>query len=238
MKSRIAIIPARAGSKRIKNKNIKDFCGKPIISYILDTANKSKLFEKIHVSTEDEKTSNIVSELGYKIDFMRPKRLSDSFTPIMPVVKYVIEEYKKNNILFDEVWVLMACSPLLLKSDLIKASKVFDEKKNSESLIAITEYPVPIEWAFSLNRENILKPIYPGKFSIRSQDFKKKYYDAGMFFAYNYEKILNSYIDGSDLNHLGYVISKENAIDIDDINDWRLAEKLYKVRELVNFKNK
>ena len=79
---RLAIVPARGGSKRIKNKNILNFCGKPMISYILDTAKRSNLFKKIHVSTDDNKIRDIVESLGYPIDFMRPEHLADDYTPI------------------------------------------------------------------------------------------------------------------------------------------------------------
>ena len=101
---RLAVIPARGGSKRIKNKNIKNFCGKPIINYVINSAVKSNLFDKIHVSTESELVKEVVEKNGLYIDFMRPKELSDDFTPIMPVILSVIETYQKKKIQFDEIW--------------------------------------------------------------------------------------------------------------------------------------
>ena len=91
----LAIIPARGGSKRIPNKNIRNFCGKPIISYILDAAKKSGLFNTIHVSTDSKQIIKVVENLGFKIDFVRPSDLADDYTPIMPVLKFVVEEYEK-----------------------------------------------------------------------------------------------------------------------------------------------
>ena len=115
---RLAIIPARGGSKRILNKNIKNFCGKPIISYIIETASNTNLFSKIHISTEDKEIFNLVSSMGLVPDFERPKNLADDHTPLMPVIKYVVEKYKKINQTYEEVWLLFPCSPLITESDL------------------------------------------------------------------------------------------------------------------------
>ena len=120
---RLAIIPARGGSKRIKNKNIKNFCGEPIINYIISTARESKLFNKIHVSTESNLIKEVVENNGLSIDFMRPETLSDDFTPLMPVLSFVLNTYISMGYQFDEIWLLMACAPLIDKNDLISASK-------------------------------------------------------------------------------------------------------------------
>ena len=106
---RIAIIPARGGSKRIPDKNIKNFCGNPMISYPIKALIESKLFEKIHVSTNERKVVEVVNKIGLKVDFYRPESLSDDYTPIMPVVKYVIGEYRKKNENFDEIWGVFPC---------------------------------------------------------------------------------------------------------------------------------
>ena len=95
MTKRLAIIPARGGSKRIPKKNIRKFCGKPIISYILDTAKKSGLFAKIHVSTDSDEIYNYLSEIEFKPDFKRPKNLSGDHTKIIEVMKFVFKEYIK-----------------------------------------------------------------------------------------------------------------------------------------------
>ena len=147
---RIAIIPARGGSKRIPDKNIKNFCGNPMISYPIKALIESKLFEKIHVSTNERKVVEVVNKIGLKVDFYRPESLSDDYTPIMPVVKYVIGEYRKKNENFDEIWVVLPCSPLINSKDLIKASIKFKQTNSLNSLMAVSEYPVPIEWAFRL----------------------------------------------------------------------------------------
>jgi CMP-N-acetylneuraminic acid synthetase len=144
MIKRIAIIPARGGSKRIPRKNIREFAGKPMISYVLDTTQRSDLFDKIHVSTEDSEIIELVESNGLKIDFRRPLFLSDDRTPIMPV-KYVLKKYQSVGELYDEVWLLMACNPLIEPADLISASKKFENNCSIAPVLAVTEYPVPIE---------------------------------------------------------------------------------------------
>ena len=125
LNKRLAIIPARIGSKRIPQKNIRDFFGKPMIYYALETVIKSKLFDKIHVSTDSDLIIDLVNEFGLLVDFKRPEELSDDITPLMPVLKFVVEEYLKIGETFNEVWMIMPCSPLINENDLLRASKMF-----------------------------------------------------------------------------------------------------------------
>ncbi len=229
---RLAIIPARGGSKRIKNKNIKNFCGQPMINYIINTARDSELFNKIHVSTESNVIKEVVENNGLTIDFMRPEKLSDDYTPLMPVISFVLNKYKSMNFEFDEVWLLMACAPLIDKNDLISASKIYNSQNiNSiKPLMSITEYPVPIEWSFLKDKEDLIHPRYKGKFKERSQDLPKSYYDSGTFIVFPKTFILALESEGSDKGYIGYQLSKTKAIDIDTPEDWELAETLYKSR--------
>ena len=157
---RLAVIPAREGSKRIKNKNIKNFCGKPIISYALNAAKESDLFDTIHVSTESEEIANIVRDLGFTVDFLRDISLADDITPIIPVLKWVVEKYQSKNIYFDEVVLIMACAPFIDATDLKKASLIMDKNNGTKSVISISSYPAPIEWAFE-NKNSFLTPVNP-----------------------------------------------------------------------------
>ena len=125
MTRRLAIIPARGGSKRIPRKNILDFCGKPMVGHILATAKKSELFTVIHVSTDDDEICKIVSNLGFSPDFKRSNDLADDTTPILPVLKQVTEKYLELGKSFDEVWLLMSCAPLIEPKDLQAAANLF-----------------------------------------------------------------------------------------------------------------
>ncbi len=229
---RIAIIPARGGSKRIQQKNIKDFCGKPIIGYPILALRESKLFDKIHVSTDNDRIADVIKTFGIDIDFFRPDELSDDHTPIMPVVKYVIEEYKKRKEFFDEIWIVLPCSPMIKSRDLLQASLIFKKTDNSKSLMAVAEYAVPIEWAYEISEKGVLSPINKGSFAIRSQDIKKKFYDAGMFYVHSKSTISKIHSAGSDENIIPFIIPRARATDIDDLDDWELAEKLYKIMKL------
>ena len=231
MMRRLAVIPARGGSKRIPDKNVREFCGRPMIMHILETARSSKLFSTIHVSTESDRIHDIVARRGFPPDFRRPKGLADDRTPIMPVLKFTALEYQKRGSEFDEIWLLMACAPLVQSCDLLGAAERFSSSANKRPLIGVREYPAPIEWAFSMEEGGSLAPLYPGKFSCRSQDLAKRYFDAGCFAIFPAECVLSSRGAGSDNGFVGYLLDKNSAIDIDDEDDWSLAEALYKNRQ-------
>ena len=152
MKTRLLIIPARKGSKRIRNKNIRKFCGKPIINYSIETALKSKLFKKIHISTNNLKIKKIIKKYPIKIDFFRPNKISGDKVGLMEVFKFVEKKYKKFGNNFDEVWYLTPCSPLIKPEDLIKASKFFN-KIQKGFMLAVSEFSPPVQWAFSKKKK-------------------------------------------------------------------------------------
>lgn len=228
MVKRLAVIPARGGSKRIPNKNIRNFFGKPMIAYILEAARASELFDVIHVSTESANILQTVEGLGFRVEFMRPAELADDHTPIMPVLKYVTDTYASLGQEFDQVWSLMACAPLVGPEKLQRAAELFDQSGGADPILAVAEYPVPIEWAFSRSQDGRLKPVQPGMFSVRSQDLEKRYFDAGVFAAFPAAKVRTSDGAGSEFDFIGYVIPKGSAIDIDDEADWILAESIYR----------
>ena len=224
---RIAIIPARGGSKRMQDKNIRDFCSRPMISYTLQTAKESKLFDVIHVSTDSERTAQIVTQLGFSVDFMRPMELADDQVPIMPVLKYVLETYHKRGIEFEEVALIMAFAPLLEVEDLIQASKLKAENSHQKNIIGVAKYPVAVEWAFKRNEDGTMLPVQPGMFSVRSQDLDVKYFDTGLFCFLSAGQVLSSEGAGTDNEFLGQILPRYKAVDIDEPEDWLLAEALY-----------
>jgi len=226
---RLAIIPARGGSKRISNKNIRDFCGQPMITYVLGAARDSGLFSTVHVSTESESIHDVAATFGFPPDFPRPESLADDRTPIMPVLRYTAEEYARRGQHFDEIWLLMACAPLIKADDLIAAANLFSESGSNSPVLAVSEYPAPIEWAFRRSKEGLLRAIQPGMFAVRSQDIEKAYFDSGSFAVFPSSRILSSAGAGSDDDFIGYVLPKNSAIDIDEEEDWKFAELLFRV---------
>ena len=227
---RLAIIPARGGSKRIPNKNIRDFCGQPMITHVLSAARASGLFTTVHVSTESESIRDVAGRFGFPPDFLRPDELAYDHTPIMPVLRYAVQEYANRGVHFDEVWQLMACAPLIDARDLISAATFFQQAGSEQSLLAVSEYPAPIEWAFSRGVNGALTPVQAGMFALRSQDLERRYFDAGSFAVFPASRVLESQGAGSDNGFIGYVLPKATAIDIDDEQDWQLAEEIYCVK--------
>ena len=224
---RLAILPARGGSKRIKRKNIKDFCGKPIIYYPLLTASKSNLFTEIHVSTEDNEIYEVAKKLGFEPKFKRTKSLATDCAPTLPVLRYVIEEYRLLGKDFDEVWSINPCSPLITETDLINAANLFISKESVNPLLAVSDLPIPINWAYTINEDNLLIPNMPGEFAKRSQDCTKGYYDTGTFAIFTNEMLKESEGAGVQKKFIAYKLPKKYSIDIDDIEDWELAEVIY-----------
>ncbi|MDC3042927.1 hypothetical protein OA173_06265 [Candidatus Pelagibacter sp.] len=222
---RLLVIPARSGSKRIKNKNFKKFRGKPIISYSILSALKSKIFNKIVVSTDNMKYYKFLR--NFKIDVsLRSKKLSNDITTTESVMRSVLSEYDNSMTIFNEVWSLAPCSPLINSDDLIKASKLL--KKNKKKIILpVSEYPAPIEWGFKFNKYKKLIPIKKNYYKKRSQDISKSYYDTGNFVAIPILHFKKKKID-FDSHYIGLKMPKYRSIDIDDLEDWRLAEILYK----------
>lgn len=224
MRRRLLIIPARSGSKRIKNKNIRLFQKKPIIYFPLKVAKKSRLFKKIHVSTDSKKIKKLVENFGVKVDFLRPKKLAGDKISTEQVLRYVVKEFEKKNLYFDEVWSITPCSPLIIVSDLLKASKKL--KKNTKKIIlSVTKYSVPIEWAFQKKKYHLI-PFKKGSYKKRSQDFKDMFHDSGNFVGipisfFKLKKI------NFDKNYIGFEIPKRRSIDIDNLEDFKLAEILY-----------
>lgn len=228
MPRRLAIVPARGGSKRIPNKNVREFCGRPMISYVLDAAQTSSLFNVIHVSTDSSEIAKVVADLGFPPDFPRPANLADDHTPLMPVLRYAAETYAGRGQTFDQIWLLMACAPLIRSQDLRDAAALFEAAGNSSAVLSVTRYPAPIEWAFGRRTDGRLVPVEPGKFALRSQDLEPRYFDTGSYVIYPAAQVLSSVGAGDDTRFIGHVQPRLRSIDIDDLEDWHNAELLYR----------
>jgi len=221
----IAIVPARAGSKRIKNKNIKNFLGKPIISYVIKEAIKSKIFDDIIVSTNSDKIKKIAKNCGAKVYFKRPKNLSTDKVTTQKVIIHCLEWLKKKNILINNVCCIYPTAIFTQASDLKKSFNFIKNNKYS-FVIASQKYSTQIERAFTIVNNKILQ-VDKKKFLINSHNFKDFYYDAGQF----YWGTVNSWYSKNTLlnnNSIIYELKKYQSIDINTHDDWKLALKLYK----------
>lgn len=224
----LLIIPARSGSKRVKDKNIKIFNGKPIIEYSIKNALSSKLFDKIHVSTESKRVANIVRKSGINFDFMRPKELADDKTGIFKVIKFVAGEYLKQGIRFENIWILSACAPLINHKILIQAYKLYLSNMRKKALLAVNEYSAPIEWANKINKKNILVPLSRELSYKNSQNLSPKYHDSGAFSIFPAKQIYESKHNNYKKTFIGFKLTKFQGVDIDDLEDWVIAEAIHK----------
>ena len=220
----LAIIPARGGSKRIPRKNIKDFCGKPMIAYAIEAARESKLFEHIVVSTDDEEIARIANALGAETPFVRPLELSNDYVDTVPVIAHAIEVCLQIGWKFDNVCCIYPTVPLIQIKDIKGA---LDRITNAEAdyCFPVTEYSSSIQHALRLLSNGKMKPFYPEFELTRTQDSEPAYLDAGQFYWGNIKAWLtNPKIHSSGL---GYVIPNWRVVDIDMPDDWSRAEFIY-----------
>ena len=222
----IAIIPARGGSKRIPKKNIKDFFGKPLISYSIEVALKSDLFTKVIVSTDDETIANIAKEYGAEVPFLRPKGLSDDFSGTQDVVNHAIEFLKNKGESYQYVCTIYATAPLLQEKYLKEGYK---KLKNSNAINAFsaTTMPYPIQRTFKINTDGRCEMFMPEHYMSRSQDLEEAYQDAGQF--YWQKQALHSDEIMFAKDSIPIILPRHLVQDIDTLEDWERAEKLYQI---------
>jgi len=226
MAKAIAIIPARGGSKRIPKKNIKKFFGKPLIAYSIEIALASNLFEKVIVSTDDEKIAKIAKEYGAEVPFIRPPKLSDDFASTQDVINHAISYLEKQGERYEYICTIYATAPLLQKEYLIQGYK---KLKSSDAInsFSVTSMPFPIQRTFKLNDEGRCKMFTPQYYNSRSQDLEEAYQDAGQFYWSKIGQKSNDIFFGKD--SIPIILPRYLVQDIDTIEDWQRAEIMYRV---------
>ncbi len=228
IKKAVAIIPARGGSKRIPRKNIKEFHGKPLIAYSIEVALKSKLFDKVIVSTDDEEIANVAKQYGAEVPFLRPKELSDDYTGTADVVSHAIEYLKNQGETIDYVCTIYATAPFLQEEYLVEG---FEKLKNSDAVNAFsaTTMPFPIQRTFKLNKNGRCEMFTPEHYMSRSQDLEEAYQDAGQFYWSNIvrQKESQNQVVFSDIS-IPIILPRHLVQDIDTLEDWIRAEYMYK----------
>ena len=221
----IAIIPARGGSKRIPRKNIKVFCGKPMIAYAITAAKESGLFDHIVVSTDDEEIAQIANQWGAETPFVRPVELANDYTATVPVIVHAIEACRALGWKFDNVCCIYPGVPFLQVDDLIGSLRRLAET-DADYCFPVTEYPSAIQRALKLLSNGKMQPFYPEFEITRTQDLESAYYDAGQFYWGKTQAWLtNPNIHSSGL---GNVIPNWRVVDIDTPEDWLRAELIYR----------
>ncbi len=223
---KIAIIPARGGSKRIPGKNSKMFCGKPMIAWAIGYALESKMFDRVIVSTDDENIAQLARSVGAETPFMRPAELADDITPTVPVIAHALEACQTVGWAVEYACCIYPCVPFLQSSDLIDAFALMLEA-DANFAYPVTDYAHPIQRAMRRLPDGSMQFLQPEHELTRTQDLEKSYHDTGQFYwgkASAWTARMKMHTDG-----VGMVVPNWRVVDIDSVDDWKRAELLYQV---------
>lgn len=223
---KIAIITARGGSKRIPQKNIRDFCGKPIIAYSIEAALNAGIFDEVMVSTDSEEIACIAKKYGAEVPFMRSQKTSDDMAPTKDVLLEVLEQYKARGKQFDYMCCLYPTAPFVTGKKLYAAFNILQEKQASQ-VMPVVAYSFPPQRCNVINPNGVLEYKFPEFRQTRSQDLELWYHDAGQFYICNVVDFLAC--EGIMTNIVPIVVSELEVQDIDHETDWKLAELKYQM---------
>lgn len=224
LSKRIAIITARGGSKRIPKKNIKDFCGKPIIAYSIEAAISSELFDEVMVSTDSEEIAGIAKKYGASVPFMRSAETSNDYATTNDVLIEVFNEYKKRGQEFDIAVCIYPTAPFVTADKLRRAIDMV-EKDGADAVTPVVQFSFPPQRAFII-RDNALEYQYPENASARSQDLEPIYHDCGQFYVMKPKNVM----DGIIIKKTTPIVMPESEVqDIDTVEDWKIAEMKYQI---------
>lgn len=226
-KNKLAIITARGGSKRIPKKNIKEFCGKPIILYSIEAALKAEIFQEVMVSTDDREIADLAKRAGASVPFMRSEATSNDFATTDEVILEVLKEYEKKGKTFDSFCCIYPTAPFITSERLKEAMELLD---GADSVMPVVPFSYPPQRGLLINEKGKIERQFPEYLMVRSQDLPKIYHDSGQFYACRTEVFLKE--KTTDVNNLVPLILSELEVqDIDTIEDWELAEIKFLRRE-------
>ena len=223
----IAIITARGGSKRIPKKNIKVFCGKPIIEYSIESAIRSSLFDIVMVSTDCEEIADIAKKSGATVPFLRSEYTSGDNSTTEEVLIEVLERYEKDGLFFDNVCCIYPTAPFVNAEKLRLAYQLLDGNEHANSVVPVVKFSYPPQRGMVIHNGFVYYQ-FPENATIRSQDLESIYHDCGQFYFCRVKALLK-YRDLICPNCLSLVFSEEEVQDIDNYSDWKLAEMKYRL---------
>lgn len=227
---KLAIIPARGGSKRIPRKNIKFFCGKPMIAWSIEAARLSCCFDRIIVSTDNEEISEVAQAHGAEVPFMRPPELSDDHTGTTPVIAHAVDWMNKNAGQVDFACCIYATAPFVQVEDLKRGLTLLHES-GADYAFSVTSYAFPIQRAIRINTDKRVEMFNPEHFNTRSQDLEEAFHDAGQFYWGKARAWLEKKTVFSS-NAAPVALPRYRVQDIDTLEDWERAEWLFKVMQI------
>lgn len=225
MKS-VAIITARGGSKRIPHKNIKEFCGKPIISYSIEAALKAGCFDEVMVSTDDAQIAEIASEYGAKVPFMRSEENSDDFATTRDVILEVLKQYENEGVAFDYVCCIYPTAPFITAERLRESMELLQEKQ-ADSVFPVVQFSFPPQRGVVLDDGKAVFK-WPEYMLARSQDLEPFYHDCGQFYCLNVEAFKQQKLLCMKKTY-PVILDELEVQDIDNETDWKLAELKYRL---------
>tara|TARA_R110002096_G_scaffold33234_9_gene96148 strand:- start:365 stop:1081 length:717 start_codon:yes stop_codon:yes gene_type:complete len=237
MTRRLAVIPARGGSKRIAHKNLRQFGGQPAFTHILGAAAQSELFDIIHVSTDDEAIAQAAALAGFPPGFDRDANLADDHTPIRSVVSWVLRQYEERGEMFDTVALLYATAFFVTPEALTDACETFESGDRSQPLLGVVEVGTPLEKLFRLE-DGLLATVDAAKFGARTQDLTPVFRDAGAFGVFDAASLLSDGDGAQPLAFRAFPLAPWVGIDIDTEEDWAFAERLHAGGMALQFKDR
>lgn len=223
----LAIIPVRMGSRRLPEKNIRPFFGKPIFVYSLEQARKADLFDEILVSTESRKVRELCAEHGLDLPFMRPDELATDTTQLVDVIRHVLDAYKDRGQTFDNFCLLWATAPLRTATDIRKAYQLLDPE--TEAVVGVTEYDLPVFCALEENQAGYLVPVFEEYQKLPARDQPEVSVDNGSL-CWVRVSAFDKHGTWLPPRLKGYRMPRDVSVDIDTEEDWQLAEYYYRRR--------
>lgn len=221
---KLAIITARGGSKRIPRKNIKDFCGKPILCYSIEAAFASQAFDEVMVSTDDAEIAEIARGAGANVPFFRSAEMAGDYASTDDVIMEVLKEYEKRGLFFEAFCCIYPTAPFLTGKRLKDA---MDLLKTADSVMPVVPFSYPPQRGLIVNEQGFVERQFPEYATARSQDLQKIYHDCGQFYACRTAPFLKA--GTTDVERLvPLVLSEMEVQDIDTPDDWEIAEIKYK----------
>lgn len=221
---KLAIITARGGSKRIPRKNIKEFCGKPILCYSIEAAFESEAFDEVMVSTDDAEIAGIALKAGASVPFFRSEEMSGDYASTDEVIMEVLTEYRKNGLTFDAFCCIYPTAPFLTGKRLKAA---MDLLETADSVMPVVPFSYPPQRGLLINSKGFVERQFPEYATARSQDLPKIYHDCGQFYACRTAPFMAA--GTTDVERLvPLVLSEMEVQDIDTIEDWEIAEIKYR----------
>lgn len=222
----IAVIPARGGSKRIPHKNIRLFAGKPIIAYSIEAAKRCSLFNRIIVSTDDEKIAVVSRSFGAEVPFFRPDALADDFCGTNAVMKHCLQWLRQEeNYAADIACCIYATAPFLSETYLRQGLDLLLSRKKMFAF-SVTSYAFPVQRALRLNKDKCVEALYPENIAVRSQDLEPVYHDAGQFYWGTAAAFLHDAVTYSPIS-VPVILPRYLVQDIDTEEDWHQAELMF-----------